>query len=1106
MSDQPAGVEDFATLKQPAGPAMRIKTLLDVDQNPARSIQGSTRPISRLHAICRRTRLTFGLLALSALFVDVAVADAQFAEAVEAADTEAAPTQVIIRSRNATPNVSTSQTPPNSSPAKPASSSSNSKPDDKKGDSKDGKKDGEAKTSDVVTRPMTPDTPANPDELDATPNEAGMLRLNFQGQPWPGVISWLKKVSGKSLDWQELPGGYLNLSTHREYTVEEARNIINRHLLARGYTILIRDELMTVEKIEKLNPAMVPRVTAAELDQRGDYEFVKVSFTLTALVAAQAAEELKPMLSPNGKLLPLTQTNRLEAIDSVINLREIRELLTEEQSGDGIERRVWQFALQHVRAEDIVGPLYALLGEQPPPSSGGAPMSSSQMQQIQQQMQQMQKQMQQAAGKGGGGADEKKIQIVPVPRENVLLVTGPADKIATISDAIELLDQKSLRSQSILDSIQRTEVYRLENFDPDAFIETVQELGGLSPLTQIRADKTRGAVIVSGSKIDHLILEQLLEKIDGTSREFHVIPLRKLDAEYVAGSIKLMMGEEEEKKEDTRRSYYFNPYGSSRSDDKKSSDKFTIDADVEYNRLLLRCSEFELEQVQDLLIKLGELPQPGGNPSRRRIFETGDLEDSMLLIERLQKVWPSRGANELKIIPPVVEPKKETVVPTGPISPDVLEPIKPAPKKNDAQKPVNDKPVTTAQRSHRPEPNPFRTSSQPLFVTASQSQVVDSEDSATSSDEETAPATASGAEADTSTADEALRKLVERIRAKQQEANRRPASTESGETASTTSGPAPIQIRIGTKGELYVESDDTAALDLLEEVLDEYAPPKRDWKVIELKYPQTWAYGIEVILKDIFKEEIDASEKNEGGMRYSPFYGFYPGSSNDSGPRRLSARKPLKIISDRDSHTILVQGASDEQLRMIEELIEIYDKPQSTEARSIRKTQIFKIRYSKANVIADAIKEVYRDLLSENDKALQEAQGKKKEDRPSERSYTYIYGGGGGSDGEDQEQPIRFKGLLSIGVDETANILIISATEGLLANVAQIVEQLDDAAQPNSSFKVVQVNTRVNLRELQKKLQGMLAPRPPQQPKNQNAKGQPQNGDNNNQNGGENNR
>ncbi len=1072
---------------------MRIKTLLAVGRPSEREFQENPEARTLAPDPRRLVCLAVGLVALSAILLEASSANAQ---------PQALPAGAqVIRSGSAAPNVSARPSPSTPSASKSSSSSSSKpKPDPQKTESKDGKKEGEGeKKSDVVTRPTEPDKPANPDELNVTPNAAGMLKLNFQGQPWPDVIRWLKKVSGKSLDWQELPGGYLNLSTHREYSVEEARNIINRHLLARGYTILIRDEMMTVEKIDKLNPAMVPRVTAEALDQRGDYEFVKVSFTLTALVAAQAAEELKPMLSPNGKLLPLAKTNRLEAIDSVINLREIRDILTEEQSGDGNERRVWQFELEHVRAEDIVDPLYSLLGVQ---KAAAGPMSSSQMQQFQK--------MIQAATKGKTGvAEEQKLQIVPVPRENVLLVTGPADKIATIADAVELLDQPSLRSQSILDSIQRTEVYRLENFDPEAFIETVREMGGLSPLTQIRADETRGAVIVSGSKVDHLILSQLLEKIDGTSREFHVIPLRKLDAEYVAGSIKLMMGAEEEKKEDSRRSYYYNPYSSrsSSSQSKSSGDKFTIDADVEYNRLLLRCTSFELEQVQDLLIKLGELPRPGGNPSRRRVFETGDLEDSLMLIERLQKVWPSRGANELKIIPPVVEPKKDEVVPTGPLSPDVLEPLKPAAPKKGDQKSVSDKPVKTAQRSHRRKTNPFLESPKSLFQTASQSQVVESEDEAAPAKTEPAPATSAAPAADTTAvpdagaADEALRKLVERIRAKQLEGNLRSVPAGNSPAAPASANPPPIQIRVGTNGELYVESDDPAALDLLEEVLDEYAPPKRDWKVIELKYPQTWAYGIEVILKDIFKEEMDDSDNKSGSMRYSPFYGYYPSTSSSKGPRRLSARKPLKIISDRDSHTILVQGASDEQMRMIEELIEIYDRPQSTEARSIRKTQIFKIQYSKAKVIADALKEVYRDLLSENDKALQEGKGNKKEDRPAERSYTYIYGGG--DEGEDQEEPIKFKGLLSIGVDETSNILIISATEGLLNNVAQIIESLDLAARPNSSFKIAKVNTRVNLRELQKKLQAMLAPKPPQQAKNQNGKGQPQNG-NNNQNNGQN--
>jgi type II secretory pathway component GspD/PulD (secretin) len=1089
---------------------MRYQTLLDVRRTRDQILRNDSRSVIQTSWRRLFTGVKLSLYVVAAMSVGTVAADAQF---------EAAPAGArVIRSGSAAPRViSRPATPSKPTPSKPPTQKPSSEPK-KKADAKDGKKEEGEKKPEVVTRPTEPDTPPNPEELKVAPNEKGMLVLNFQGQPWLEVIRWLKRVSHKTLDWSELPSGYLNLTTHREYTVEEVQSLINRHLLARGYTITVRGEFMTVEKVEKLNPAMVPRVTPEDLDSRDDYEFVKVSFALTALVAGQAAEELKPMLSSNGKLVPLTKSNRLEALDAVINLREIRDILAEEQSGDGNERRVWQFELEHVRAEDIVEPLYALLGVQ---KAASGPMSSSQMQQLQK--------MIAAAAKGGKGAEqEQKVQIVPVPRENVLLVTGPADKIAMIKDAVELLDQPSLQSQSLLDSIQQTQVYRLENFDPQTFIDTVQELGGLSPRTQIRVDKTRGSVIISGSRADHLVVEMLLEKLDGTSRGFHVIPLRNRDAEYVAGSIKLMMGLDNEKKDDSRRSYYFNPYGSSRSSsqDTKSTDKFQVEADIEYNRLLLRCTDFELKQVEDLLIKLGELPMPGGNQSRRRVFATGDLQDAMQLMDRLKKVWPTRGKNELNIIPPVIEPKEEPVIPNVPDSPDQLETGKPAPRAAE-KKPVSKPADKTAQRSgRRKSNNPFR-APQVQFVTASQTQVVEPDDATDSAKPATAtpdasskpnapvgtapaaadkpakdtapstdatksasPAVADDPEFDKQKADAALQRLIQKMR-------EREGAGRAAPDADNTEAP-PIEIRISPNGELFIQSDDPAALDLLQEVLDEYAPPKRDWKVIKLKYPQTWAYGVEVILKDIFKEEIDASDGDDNrGMRYSSNYGYYRGGSGggSSKPRRLSARKPLKIISDRDSHTILVQGASDEQLRMIEELIEIYDKPQSTEARSIRKTQIFKIRYSKAKVIADALKEVYRDLLSENDKALQEARGNKKEDRPSERSYTYIYGSGG-EDGEEQEQPIRFKGLLSIGVDEAANILIISASEGLLNNVAQIVEELDLAAQPNSSYKVVQVNSRVNLRELQLKLKAMLGPKPPAQP-NKNAKGQSQNGNNN---------
>ena len=63
-----------------------------------------------------------------------------------------------------------------------------------------------------------------------------------------------------SLDWQELPDGFLNLITQKTYTLAEARDLINRHLLARGYTMLIQGEVISVFKVDSINPGMVPRV------------------------------------------------------------------------------------------------------------------------------------------------------------------------------------------------------------------------------------------------------------------------------------------------------------------------------------------------------------------------------------------------------------------------------------------------------------------------------------------------------------------------------------------------------------------------------------------------------------------------------------------------------------------------------------------------------------------------------------------------------------------------------------------------------------------------------------------------------------------------------
>jgi hypothetical protein len=86
-----------------------------------------------------------------------------------------------------------------------------------------------ATTPDTTARPQNPPKPPDPEELEVRPEEDGTLRFNFQGQPWPDVLEWLAEVSHLSLDWQELPAGFLNLRTQRSYSVDEARDLLNRH-------------------------------------------------------------------------------------------------------------------------------------------------------------------------------------------------------------------------------------------------------------------------------------------------------------------------------------------------------------------------------------------------------------------------------------------------------------------------------------------------------------------------------------------------------------------------------------------------------------------------------------------------------------------------------------------------------------------------------------------------------------------------------------------------------------------------------------------------------------------------------------------------------------
>ena len=87
-----------------------------------------------------------------------------------------------------------------------------------------------------------------------------------------------------------------------------------------------------------------------------------------------------------------------------------------------------------------------------------------------------------------------------------------------------------------------------------------------------------------------------------------------------------------------------------------------------------------------------------------------------------------------------------------------------------------------------------------------------------------------------------------------------------------------------------------------------------------------------------------------------------------------------------------------------------------------------------------------------------------------------------------------FKGLLSIGVDDLSNTLVISAPMFLFEDVVEIIESLDEKAAPTTpTIRVLQVGEGVSAAHVQQVLSNVLGgrssrgrspPRPqgPQQP------------------------
>jgi type II secretory pathway component GspD/PulD (secretin) len=867
--------------------------------------------------------------------------------------------------------------------------------------------------------------PADPNELKAKPDKDGLVEFSFHGQAWTDVLEWYAQIANCSLDWTELPADKLNLITQRKYTVDQTRDLLNRYLLARGFTMLRQGSVLSVMKIDKIEPSLVPRVEPDDLEDHQLYDFVRVRFDLPAAMdPTKAVEDVKVLLNATPKVTPLLASKQVMVIDAVANCLAVRDLLYSQQMAEASDVRPEQFEIHNRRADYIADQIMIVLGLDP--SSRKTPMEL----QLEQQRMQLMMQMQQQ-GKDISGMikqDGPQVFIAVDRRRNTVSVNAPPKEMEIIKRVVEQFDVPNFADDEPRDGMI-TKRYTTATVSSEAVVSALKEMADLSPLSQVQADQSSRTIFATGTAEDHKVIEGMLAKLDGSNRELRVIWLsRRTPADQVAGTIQaLMTGDNQQ--DNSRNRYggyygYYDPYGYGGRSQQSQSASFRIQADVDNNRLIVMATDTEFAQVTSMLEELGVITnQRSGNPDTFRVLEARDPRETQELLQRLKEAWGGKNELNINVAPPTEAPPAQT-------APRATAPTtEPASTDEDEDTLTTEVPRATAPRR---------------FWLA---QYVDG-----------VPAAEAGAEGDAQ--DQLLG--TELPESEPADAPTDSAAADAGAEASERALP-PVNLTVTPDGRIVISSADPMALDQLEDLLAELAPPAQDFKVYKLN--NTDCFDVYLNLRDYFEDELADDSTTSMLRRFS-------GMEEEAAT--LGKRRKLRFIYDPPTNTVLVQNASPAQLQTIDELVKIYDQSAPEDAIRQRRTTIVQIQYSRAQDIATAVKEVYRDLLSSKDKEFQNNRNNG-DQRGGGRRQEIFYRLPGSENSKSAPVKVAFEGALSIGVDEISNTLIVSAEEQILNDVVTIVKNLDEEARPDTVVQVHRITGSLDAEELEDALETALS-------------------------------
>ncbi|WP_164103099.1 secretin N-terminal domain-containing protein [Candidatus Laterigemmans baculatus] len=848
------------------------------------------------------------------------------------------------------------------------------------------------------------------------------LHLNFSGTPWREVLEWLAEEANLSLQVETMPSGTFSYSDlNRTYTPSEAIDAMNLVLMREGYAMIRRHQLLVLVDLED-NLArdylreLAEVIAPAELDERANTDFVRVTFPLGGLTPEAAIEDLEKLRSPAGSVVVLSATRSVVAADTVGVLKSIRDVL---RGAEGFEDGVLEISLRHRSADEILEVARPHLGLEPGVDAGeGISVSTNLL-------------------------------------GDRIYATGDATKLRLLKGLVEKTDLPLPASETgtVVAELPELRSYDTGTADATVALEVLQRLLAGLPDVRLALEPSTQAIIALARPSEHQTIQKTLSELRGQQATLEVIQLRRMDPQAALLTI--------------------NKYFGSTADSPQGP---TVDGDPVSNKLWIKGTAEEIAQVRQLIEQMEEssnssllgdrvrvLPYTGrtaeeaisqlealwrmsGRKNRIRMMTTGGSESGRdSLPQRRLNAAPASPEAPERSLPPQ---RSRLPAPQAPAQPQApTQPQAPA-----APQSAPEAAPGSPAESRQPPPDRSAATGQGWFRLASD------ESPAATASQASGPQEAPEARAEaTSPSDVEL-------------------ASEDAEDESASGLGSDIIIQMTPQG-LIVASDDPEALAEFEQLFATLAgqaagaggQPTVYW----LKYIKA------TVAADLLNSILSGAESAGGGVgdmagsmldelgggMLGGLLGLGGGGGGD-GPV-LTTTGSVSIVPDARLNALVIQ-ANAIDMQLIEDVLQVIDREESPEdVRTTPQPALIPVIYQDANEVATIVKGVYAERIP--------AAGGGNNRQPSPQDLINALRGRGGRGGGASQNEDNKPAPITVTVDTRSNSLIVAAPPQDFADIRNLVEALDQQnADSEESVQVVTLGGNLKPELVQNALSAIL--------------------------------